>query len=300
MNPYYSYRNPGVEEIIRAVKVLKDANYTHSYFFAPYEATPQIYYLHDHYLGANMCGYPDLLLYVWYNFIIDIDLENEEFEWVKYSKENKLNEYRNLTKVFLNLGYFLSKNNKNKEISVEDIRAQVNNCHEEGQGYSLIGKHKHHDDKILETVEAPWVFSLEFELFQPKRSRHDTYYKPELHGRRLSNIMYFSLFKGLITPKMCESLSTGKVVKPSPHTKSPIEEQYLNFNASLNEKASQLLEDAESSKTEEVEGAHKDKSGQSNGVVERIDPFIAKLLTSDVFNEQSGTLSEDYLNTINF
>lgn len=47
VNKYYSYRNYGVEEIIRAVKVAKEANCKHDYYFAPFEATPQVFSLHD-------------------------------------------------------------------------------------------------------------------------------------------------------------------------------------------------------------------------------------------------------------
>lgn len=125
VNSIYSYKNFGVEEIIQAVKVLKESNYSHSYYFAPYEATPQVYYLHDHYCGGNMCGFPDLLFYVWYNFIIDIDVEKQEFEWVKYSKENNLNKTRNLAKLFLNLGYFLRPGERYREVTVEQIKTET-------------------------------------------------------------------------------------------------------------------------------------------------------------------------------
>jgi hypothetical protein len=76
-------------------------------------------------MGASMCAYPDLLMYAWYNFIIDIDLEEGTFEWVKYSKENKLNEKRNLPKMFLNNGYLATKKGKKNPVGVETIKSEV-------------------------------------------------------------------------------------------------------------------------------------------------------------------------------
>jgi hypothetical protein len=127
VDPFYNYRNYGAADIIAAVKDLRSANIKHNFYFAPYEATPQLYYLHDSFMGASMCAYPDLLMYAWYNFIIDIDLEEAKFEWVKYSKENKLNEKRNLPKMFLNNGYLATKKGKKNPASVETIRSEVEN-----------------------------------------------------------------------------------------------------------------------------------------------------------------------------
>lgn len=124
VDPFYSYRNYGASDIITAVKELRSNNIKHNFYFAPYEATPQVFYLHDCFMGASMCAYPDLLMYAWYNFIIDIDLEEGKFEWVKYSKENRLNEKKNLPKVFINLGYFGNRKGAQKA-KVDKIRTEI-------------------------------------------------------------------------------------------------------------------------------------------------------------------------------
>lgn len=99
-----------------------------------------------------MCAYPDLLMYVWYNFIIDIDIENEEFEWVKYSKENKLNERRNLAKLFLNLGYFTPKGRKQHVATLQDIKKGTIKCNDPDQGYQLANQDY---SDALQVVENP-------------------------------------------------------------------------------------------------------------------------------------------------
>ena len=156
INPYYSYRNYGVAEIIQAVKVLKDANYKHNYYFAPFEATPQVYYLHDQYMASSMCAYPDLLMYAWYNFIIDIDIENGEFEWVKYSKENKLNEKKNLAKVFINFDYFVPKGSIYKPKSMDKLRDEIRECNN-NDDYN-INNPKYQGP--LEVIDNPWIMSI--------------------------------------------------------------------------------------------------------------------------------------------
>lgn len=73
-----------------------------------------------------MCAYPDLLLHVYYNYIMDIDLESGLYEWVKYRGENQINTNGNLSMLFLNCGFYTSDNHKYKELSVDDIRQRVN------------------------------------------------------------------------------------------------------------------------------------------------------------------------------
>lgn len=121
----YPYDNFGASELVKAVEVLKDSNYPHTCMFAPYNATPQIFFLHDNYLASSICGYPDLLLYVYYNFIIDIDLESGEIEWVKYRRDHNLNKKNSLAKMFLNNGYITQKGEKHKTTTVENIQRQA-------------------------------------------------------------------------------------------------------------------------------------------------------------------------------
>jgi len=54
LNPLYSYSNFGAVELVKVIKLLRNANYMHSYMFAPYEATAQIYYLHDNYMASSI------------------------------------------------------------------------------------------------------------------------------------------------------------------------------------------------------------------------------------------------------
>ena len=117
--------------------MLQKAGYGHSYYFAPYEATPQVVYLHDNYCGGNLMLYPDLLLYGWYNYIMDINLTTETFEWVKYRKELRLNENRKLPLVFVKAGYYLPKSVKYpSSISLKELKDMIevsndkNRCNE--------------------------------------------------------------------------------------------------------------------------------------------------------------------------
>lgn len=191
VNTVYSYNNEGVEDILKAVKVLRESNYKHTYYFAPYEATPQIYYLHDSFCGSSMCAYPDLLLYVWYNFIIDIDVQTNEFEWVKYSKENKLNDCRNLPKMFLNSGYYLKPDEKTKIINTDQIKKRIYAANNRNNDYQL-NPNVINDEAVLEVVENPYVLTIEFELETLRNKRHtqeDNF--EQLYGKRLSKETYF-------------------------------------------------------------------------------------------------------------
>ena len=153
MNSLYLYNNPGTEEIVQAVTLLRESNYKHNYYFAPYEATPQVFYLHDHYLGGSMCAFPDILMYAWYNFIIDIDVERGTFEWVKYSKETKMNERKNLAKMLLNIGYFTPKGTLPARVTVDQIREETTQCNSD-EIYRL-NESIFIDEKILEVLDNP-------------------------------------------------------------------------------------------------------------------------------------------------
>lgn len=300
VNSIYPYSIPGAEEIIRAVKVVKDANCSHNYYFAPYEATPQVFYLHDSYLGGNMCAYPDLLLYVYYNFIIDIDIENDQFEWVTYSKENRVNENKNLARMFINSGYYLSKGSKYKEITTDEIKKRVNDLKEE-RNYG-VGYNKVQDGALLELIEYPYVMTILLEINPLRRAKYDQAleFSTSIYGARLSKMVYFCLFKGLITPKICEKLATGKMFKKAPYLKNSIEAQYLSFNSNLNSKASQNLDEnyMEELKLKETESTSTAES-QPNGKDATVDSLIAKMINSSAFNDTLSSSSEDYINTIN-
>jgi len=200
LDPLYHHRNFGAAELLKAVHILKASNSSHNCSFAPYTATPQIYYLHDNYLGSSICGYPDLLLYVFYNFIIDIDLEKGEFEWVKYKKEHKLNYNRCLAKMFLNNGYITLNGEKHRKITNEKIKQQTTKCNYDEKYLLQNDKHK----LILETLENPFIFSLEFEVqaLNANRGEHNVVMKPEVYGKKLDKETYFSLFVGKISPKI--------------------------------------------------------------------------------------------------
>lgn len=296
VNKYYDYRNFGVEDIIHAVKVAREANCTHNYYFAPYEATPQVYFLHDSYMGANMCAFPDLLMYVWYNFIIDIDLEKEEFEWVKYSKENKLNDKRNLSKMFLNSGYMIQKGGHYKDITVEEIKKRTELCNSEEQ-YNLKN-HKLSD--ALEVLENPWIMSMnhDIEWIRKNKFHYDNEYqfKTAHYGKRLDKIAYFCLYKGVLTPKMCESMALGKNVNFAHLLKVPAEEEYSKLNVYLNKMALQNITDNDDSKDQDSVSTSAE-SQITSGV--GVDPFIARMLNSEAFENHISLSNEDYINTIN-
>lgn len=243
VNSIYSYKNFGVEEIIQAVKVLKESNYSHSYYFAPYEATPQVYYLHDHFWGGSMWGFPDLLFHVWYNFIIDFDLSKQEFEWVKYSKENNLNKARNLAKWFLNLGYFLKPGEKYRDLTTEQIRDETV-AWNSGPDYQ-VNISRINNTKICEILEFPCILSVRFEVELLKKKTID-YPFEELYGNKLSKDTYFTLFKGLITPKVWEMLANDKPkIKPNIYLKSEIESSLFKLNLGLIEKGFNIIKDTE-------------------------------------------------------
>ena len=280
--------------------MVKDANYSHNYYFAPYEATPQVYYLHDSYLGGNMCAYPDLLLYVYYNFIIDIDIENEQFEWVVYSKENKVNENKNLAKMFLNSGYYIPKGGKYKDLSTDEIRKRVNDLKEDrGYGHGSI---KVEDERLLELIEYPFIMTINLDINPLRRQKYDQSFdfRTATYGSRLSRMIYFCLYKGLITPKICDKLSTGKVFKKAPYLKNSLEAQYISFNSNLNAKASLNLDETymEELKLKEAESTSTAES-QSNGKDATVDGLIAKMINSSAFNDTLSSSSEDFINTIN-
>jgi len=292
VNTIYSYRNSGVEEIIQAVKVLRDANYKHSYYFAPYEATPQLYYLHDHFCGSSMCAYPDLLFYVWYNFIIDFDLQSEEFEWVKYSKENKLNESRNLSKMFLSSGYYLKPHEEYVDLSTDDIRARTAECGA-GLDYDV-------DPRVVEIVEYPCIISVKFEVELMKKMRQPEHRFEDLYGTRLSKHTYFSLFKGLISPKVCESLAFGKIVKHESYLKSKVETEFISFNTYLLQKAVHNIQsyEIETAKGSDVDSRSSgvDGTGKMSDLADR---EAVRFISSEKFNEELSKSSEDYINTVN-
>ena len=294
VNSIYCYKNFGVEEIIQAVKVLKESNHSHSYYFAPYEATPQVYYLHDHFAGASMWGFPDLLFHVWYNFIIDFDLQKQEFEWVKYSKENNLNRTRNLAKMFLNLGYFLKPGEKYKELTTEEIKAEAANW-TANQDYQL-NTLKISNTKIWEILEYPCILSIKFEIEQLKRKVTDSLFE-DLYGNKLSKETYFVLFKGLITPKVCEMLAYERIRKSHYYLKWEVETSLIRMNLSLIEKGFNILKDTaiEDRKTQEELGPF-DTKGTKNA---EFDNEVANFINSEGFNDTLQETSDDRINTVN-
>lgn len=92
-------------------------------------------------------------MYAWYNFIIDIDVKKGTFEWVKYSKETKMNERRNLAKMLLNVGYFTPKGFTPSKITVDQIRQETTLCNSD-EIYRL-NESIYINEKILEVLDNP-------------------------------------------------------------------------------------------------------------------------------------------------
>lgn len=270
----YNYANYGVDEIIEAVNVCNNAGYEHSYFFAPYEATPQVVYLHDNYCGGNLMLYPDLLLYGWYNYIMDIDIANEKFEWVKYKKEHKLNEARNLPKVFMNFGYYISKGQPYEAPSFDTLRQHIDISNDKSKSYSC--------DKIWMYPMGYLNTSFQIEKFKGEvlNTKEDKF--DELYGRPLGNLALVSLFRGLLSPKVCEHLSRGSVFMPELELNMPCESKYTLFNVKMNDAARRALT-KEDAKTE--------SDSKLN-----VNDFIH----SKIMNEELASSSSERINTINF
>lgn len=300
VNKFYDYKNYGVEEVVHAVTVAKEANCNHNYYFAPFEATPQVYFLHDSYMGANMCAYPDLLMYVWYNFIIDIDLENEEFEWVKYSKENRLNEKRNLSKMFLNSGYMIPKGGQYKDLPPDEIKKRIILCNTDDQ-YSLR-IYKFND--ALEVLDNPWIMSLNHEIEWIRKNKfhydNDYPFKTNFYGKKLDKLVYFCLYKGVLSPKICEGLAMDKNCSLSSYLNIPAEEQYSKLNTYLNKMAVQNVDEHAEENAKSIDADNDSTSaGSQRDRNNTIDPLIARMINSDAFNAHTGAANSDYINTIN-
>lgn len=84
-----------------------------------------------------------MLLYAWYNFIIDINVEKHEFEWVKYRNENKLNENRKLARVFLNCGYYLRSDQVYKDLTPDDLSGIIEESKTPNMDYPLKYSSQH-------------------------------------------------------------------------------------------------------------------------------------------------------------
>lgn len=298
----YNYKNYGVDEIVQAIKVLKNAGYKHSYYFAPYEATPQVFYLHDNYWGGNMWGYPDLLMYAWYNYIMDIDLENEQFEWVKYHKEHKLNEGKNLSKVFVNNSYYLHKDTKYKLVSIDDLEYQIAQANKQGDGYQLDTKLKKHQE-LFKLVHSACYMSINFDIEKYKNTSidGDTDFEA-IYGNRLGNAVHMSLFRGLLSPKICENLSRKSVFELEPVLNTPIEAKYIHFSQYLCHKAMCIFlpEETKEETTEETEGVEA-RNGLKNGTSSQSSQLdVVQLIHSKVMSNKTHTSADDYINTFQF
>ena len=90
--------------------------------------------------------------------------------------------------------------------------------------------------------------------------------KSSLYGKRLEKVTYFSLYKGLLSPKICEKVAYNKNVKLSPYLKDPLEPKYLNFNAQLNIRAAENIE----GKEPEVAKEQSSENGKPNGNISQI------------------------------
>jgi len=294
INSLYTYKNPGIEEIVHAVNLMRDANLKHTYYFAPYEATAQVYYLHDNYCGGSMCAYPDILMYAWYNFIIDIDLDLGEFTWVKYSKDSRLNEHKNLAKAFLNMGLYTLKKQEVSRLTINQIRDEVTECNSDV--YYDLKQMKQITGQILQVLESPWIMSvkIEIDLLRRTKMNNDVMPKYDYFGKTLDKFTYFAMYMGNLSPKICEKVATEKNLKVNTLLNLPLEHKYLRFNTQLNNRASGIIEEmVEGNKN--VENAHNMSNGASTDVGSVI---LAKLMSSEVFDEKIMSSSPEFINTI--
>ena len=301
-----------MDEIIEAIKVLNQGGYAHKYFFAPYEATPQVVYLHDNYCGGNLMLYPDLLLYGWYNYIMDIDLANESFEWVKYRKELKLNEQRKLPTVFVKCGYYIPKGKSHQQISMKalrtilDISNEKNKCNQvnsmgmsdlEALSINFNTTHKAdssskfipEEDDLINLVSKACYLNTSFQIEKFKNEPlniHEDKFE-QLYGQPVGNLVLVSLFRGLLTPKMCEHLTRGSVYQPDLSLNLSCEQKYILFMVKMNDAARKAIS-LEESKT----GTNADEDTSVLG--------INNFIHSKIVNEELASSSETRIKTVSF
>lgn len=130
---------------------------------------------------------------------------------------------------------------------------------------------------------------------------HEFSLNPKLYGKELSRLTYFCMFKGVISPKICESIATGKDCQLANCLNIPTEDQYSKLNSYLNKRATLNIEDLENENSKSQENDRTSTSAESMTTDSTfIDPVIAKMVKSHIFNEKISKSSQDYINTIQF
>lgn len=121
----------------------------------------------------------------------------------------------------------------------------------------------------------------------------------ELYGNRLSKDTYFTLFKGLLTPKVCEMLANDKPkIKPYAYLKSEIESSLFKLNLGLIEKGFNIIKDIEKEekKVQEDLGPFNILSTSKA----KFELEVSSFINSDEFIDKLQGSSEDLINTITF
>ena len=297
----YNYTNLGVDEIIEAIKVLKDAGYAHSYFIAPYEATPQVYYLHDNFLGSSLWGYPDLLMYTWYNYIMDINTIDGSFEWVIYKRNHKLNENKSLYKIFVKNGYYLARDQKYKPITFDELKSQLEAINGPEDRFRIDPRL----DGLAYLVSKACYLSSSFriEKFKDEKCELNSDFL-SCYGKMLGNLVLVSLFRGLLSPKVCENLSNSAVFTPSQILHTEMEQQYIRFNEKMNDTARKTI-DKEDAKAEELKKTTQDNTADSMDENDKTNDYtttdsIIKFIHSKVISDGIHELAEARIKTVNF
>lgn len=127
----------------------------------------------------------------------------------------------------------------------------------------------------------------------------DNEFKERYYGKKLSKGAYFCLYRGLIAPKVLESLSYGKIFQPNLQLNIDIEDHYIKMNTFLNNAAAINIE--ETSEEFKAHGSEIESTSAESQITHNndiVDPLIAKLLNSDAFFEKIHGSSNDLRNTI--
>lgn len=163
---------------------------------------------------------------------------------------------------------------------------------------------KHKEELVLEAIDYPWIMSINLDLRYMKKPKGHSVggeydLNPHLYGKRLDRHTYFVLFKGMITPKICEDLSRGKPYRPKAILNFPLETECIKLSTFLNHKAAENIEISENSKEEsETQSTSAESTTDSN--LANVDSQIVKFINSDVFSDATSQYSEDCTNTVNF
>jgi len=132
---------------------------------------------------------------------MDIDLQKQTFEWVIYSKENRLNEGKALSKVFINHGYYLLKNDKYKPFKNEKLKEDIELANMKRDDYEVTSRIPNCND-IYKVVNQACYMTTNFQIEMHKNTQIKIDEFEELYGSHLGNTLYLSLFRGLLSPKV--------------------------------------------------------------------------------------------------